>query len=51
MTQGSISDGLALLNHERVSTNPWTHLIAMRQGANPTLLSVMAYVTMATPLV
>lgn len=49
-TQRSISDVLVLMNHERFSINPWTHLTALGQGAIPTLLSVMASVMPATPL-
>lgn len=50
MTQRSISDVLVLLNHGILSVNLWTHLRAQGQGAIPTLLLVMAYVVMATPL-
>lgn len=50
MTQRSISEVLVLLNHGRLSVNLWTHLRAQGQGTIPTLLLVMAYVVMATPL-
>lgn len=50
MTQRSISDVLVLLNHGRLSINLCTQLRDQGQGAIPTLLLMMAYVIMATPL-